>query len=186
MIVLGVLQVIVGAGAPMTDSVPLRAPRLDTVAAVAPSIATRLSTSRNLRRSRRHPSQAAQGGRGERMVRSPADDPSIRRIRDDSGVCAPIGRRRSTLQEGHGAPAWAKTTHRAGATALAGHVHGEHRHRRVELVGLALGQSGSRAAHDPRTHASRRRRCVHVHGRQALERSREQQPTSATNIDGWR
>lgn len=121
MIVLGVLQVIMGAGAPVADSVPVRAPRLDTVVVVAPSIAPKgsprfeistdpMDTLRKRRKavevsewySRRltiHryvayatiPVFAAQYAAGEQLFKKQSD-----------------------------APTWAKTTHRAGATALAG------------------------------------------------------------------
>lgn len=120
MFVLGLLQVIVGAGAPMTDSVPLRAPRLDTVAAVAPSIAT-----------------------GFRHLEIPADPgDTLRKRRKAVEVSEWYGRRLTIhryvayatipvfalqwaagdqlIKKGDGAPSWAKTTHRAGATTLAG------------------------------------------------------------------
>ena len=120
MIVLGVLQVIIGASAPVSDS-PTRAPRLDTVAAVAPSIA-----------SNGFPHLVSAG--------DPAD--TLRKRRKAVDVSEWYSRRLTihryvayatipvfALQyaagdqlftKGAGAPSWAKTTHRAGATALAG------------------------------------------------------------------
>lgn len=121
MIVLGVLQVIVSAGALATDTVPLRAPHLDTVVAVAPSIASS----------------------GFPHLEISADPADTNRKRRKAVDVSEWYSRRLTIHryvaygtipvfalqyaagtqlfdKGSGAPTWAKTMHRVGATALAG------------------------------------------------------------------
>jgi hypothetical protein len=129
MIVLGVLQVIASAAAPIPDSVSLRAPRLDTVPVVAPAVAPAVSSqiaSRNLSYLE--------------TVADPSD--TVRKRRKAVEVSEWYGRRltihryvayatipvfamqyaagEQLFEKGDGAPTWAKNTHRVGATALAG------------------------------------------------------------------
>ena len=80
------------------------------------------------------------------------------------------------------APTWAKTTHRVGATALAGMFT-------VNTVTGAWNWWDSRSAaqgrvapHHSCAHAARRRRRVHLRRRQALRRGREQRVESGASI----
>jgi hypothetical protein len=121
MIVLGVLQVILGTGAPMAGSPLVRATGLDTVAIVAPTI-------------------APVGLPNLRSVSAPTD--TLRKRHKAIEVSEWYGRRltihryvayatipvfalqyaagEQLFTKGDGAPSWAKTMHRVGATSLAG------------------------------------------------------------------
>jgi hypothetical protein len=121
MFVLGVLQVIIGSGALASDSVPSRAPRPDTIAAVAPSIALRGIPHLEI------PTDPADTVRKRRKAVEVSEWYSRRLTvhRYVAYATIPVfavqyaaGER--LFKKGDGAPEWAKTMHRVGATTLAG------------------------------------------------------------------